>query len=343
MKNTQPNTNRIFAIDFIRLVAIIAVLLIHTTARTLESTNLNIDLAPFAFFLNQISRFAVPLFFLVSGYVLHLSAKPNASVVQFYSRRIQRLIIPYLFWSLLYVIFVYPGQERTLSQILLLGWASYQLYFIPSLLLLYAIFPLLSRFVHKISLIHLIVFGLAWLSMQGYFYYLGQDILTQPILVAILNFFLFVVGITAAAQRPQFKAFINKWGGIFILLTLMIGILIYLEGKFWYQLTNNYLFFYSQWRPSMTIYTLIMFISLYQITKNIHYNRFVHRLAQLSFFVYFIHVAVLEFYWKLGLNNLATHSYSFYFDMLYFSLVTITSFSIGYFIHKTPKLSRLTG
>src|SRR5690606_17054089 len=107
--------------------------------------------------------------------------------------------------------------------------------------------------------------------------------------------------------------------------------------------TNNYLFFYSQLRPSITLYTLTAFSLLYQITSRISYNRFIHKLANLSFFVYFIHVAVMEFYWKFGINTLFLQSYSILNDLVFFLLVVITSFIIGYAAHKIPKLSLITG
>jgi surface polysaccharide O-acyltransferase-like enzyme len=66
---------RIKSIDSLRGLSILAVLLIHTTTRTLEASNFNIVGFSWTLFLNQIARFAVPLFFLISGLVLEISYK----------------------------------------------------------------------------------------------------------------------------------------------------------------------------------------------------------------------------------------------------------------------------
>ena len=52
------------AIDVMRLLAILAVVLVHTTTKTLNATGYDLNAYWWPLLLNQISRFAVPMFFL---------------------------------------------------------------------------------------------------------------------------------------------------------------------------------------------------------------------------------------------------------------------------------------
>src|SRR5258706_27456 len=58
---------RDLAIDSLRTISILAVVLIHTTTRTLEASGYDLNSFSLTLILNQLSRFAVPLFFMISG------------------------------------------------------------------------------------------------------------------------------------------------------------------------------------------------------------------------------------------------------------------------------------
>ena len=107
---------------------------------------------------NQITRFAVPVFFLLSGLGLGLSRHP-LKLPDFWLYRIRKTGIPYVLWSLFYFL-VYQRSEivgRTLfsnlymfGHLLLTGGAASHLWFVPVLLQLYLLYPgikhLMNRF-----------------------------------------------------------------------------------------------------------------------------------------------------------------------------------------------------
>src|SRR3990167_4455719 len=98
---------RNYTVDFLKLIAIIAVIVIHVSTAFLDRST------PFSFsfdlllFINQLSRFAVPLFFAVSGYLLAAHYKEVAHPLNFYKRR-ARILIPYFVWTLIYFLIVFP-------------------------------------------------------------------------------------------------------------------------------------------------------------------------------------------------------------------------------------------
>ena len=90
------------ALDFLRDLAMLAVMLIHVTSTYIAAeshvTFLGMNLA---LFLNQASRFSVPLFLFLSGYSLGIGDKPM-TYRAFLKRRASRVLAPYLVWVLVY-------------------------------------------------------------------------------------------------------------------------------------------------------------------------------------------------------------------------------------------------
>lgn len=342
--------NRIKAIDAIRVISILAVLLIHTTTRTIEATHNDLNNFPWTLFLNQISRFAVPLFILISGFVLELNYNNHANYWSYLKKRVGRILIPYVFWSLIYYFFVYTQNHDSLISVILTGDASYQLYFIPTLAIFYAIFPFLHKF-YKLISNKFVLLGLGVLQLiilsQDYFVKVFKY--PDPIRITLLGFFFFLVGMIAARNKDNIIKTVKKWKYLLIPTTLILGIYIFLEGKIGFQITNSYLAFYSQWRPSVFFYTFAVFLILfYAFDKSRLQFVIIESFSKLSYLVFFIHVIVLEILWKYAghdLFNLFKENAleKIVFDPIFFIAVTAISFTTAYLIHKIPNLSKITG
>jgi len=116
-------------VDILRILSILAVVIIHTTTRTLEMSHYALLKIPWTLFLNQAGRFAVPLFFMISGFVLELNYHLHESYLTYLKKRFSRIIIPYIFWSAIYYYLVYnQNHSANFLSSLLKGDASYQLY-----------------------------------------------------------------------------------------------------------------------------------------------------------------------------------------------------------------------
>ncbi|HSW96687.1 MAG TPA: acyltransferase [Candidatus Saccharimonadales bacterium] len=342
-KNYNP------AIDALRIFASLAVVFIHTTTKTLEASSYDLQRLPWTLFLNQIFRFAVPLFFMISGFVLELNYPFHASYSTYLKKRMTRILIPYIFWSAIYYFFVYKQHEASLFNMLLTGDASYQLYFIPALLIFYIIFPFIHTYYRIFTKKWLVIFlGITELLLLYIEYYVHQLPLISPIRIAILNYFMFLVGIIASHHQKEILQFMQKKKYSIFLITLGLGSYIFFEGRNLYLKTNNYLSFYSQWRPSVFIYTFFLTLSSYFIfTKYIRFPTIVKTLSKLSFFVFFVHVIILEIIWNSFGSTVFkwtnTHiAENFWYDPLFFMIIASISFVIAYLVHKIPFLSRLT-
>jgi len=155
-------------IDVMRFIAAFLVILAHVTEWS-KSPQLAYD------FYYTISRVAVPIFFLLSGYLL-LSKEEPISV--FLKKRLTRIAVPFLVWSIIYDIvyshsFIDTG--ITLDAILKLfiriirGPRGGHLWFMYFLIGLYLLTPALRVFVSKAQKVDL-------------FYYIGLWFLAMPIM-----------------------------------------------------------------------------------------------------------------------------------------------------------------
>lgn len=88
-------------VDVFRVIAIISVIAIHTTPFNYDD---NSQILAFAF-INQISRYAVPLFFIFAGYfwAKKVSEQPNEAI-KLSIPNIKRLLFLFIFWNLLFLI-----------------------------------------------------------------------------------------------------------------------------------------------------------------------------------------------------------------------------------------------
>lgn len=153
--------------DAIRLIAILAIVLLHTAANGVSSLTPGSSEWWLANIADSASRVGVPLFLMLTGATLLArpygattgtpsssnntsNSAPISTVRQFYRRRLQRLALPVLAWSLIYLLWAqlkahWKHQPLALSDQLsglLSGHNYFHLWFIYLLLGLYATLPL---------------------------------------------------------------------------------------------------------------------------------------------------------------------------------------------------------
>lgn len=336
-KYLNSQSERVLAIDKLRVISILGVILIHTTTRILERTSYNLNLYSSTLFLNQMARFAVPLFFIISGFVLEITYKEGINFKTYIQKRFFKVFVPYVFWSLFYYYLIYTSNNQNLFYSILTGSASYQLYFIPALCIYYIIFPVLHKLYKYISnpfiLLFLVILQI-YISYQDYF--IKNIQFTDSIRVSILGFSFFLLGIIGAHHGEEIINYSKKLRVLLFIAFGFVGYKIFKEGLLGYYKTYNINSFYSSWRPSVHIYTLISTLLFLPLFENVNFNT----LSKNSFLVFFIHVVILEFIWKYVGNFVNPN---IYFDTLLFASVTITSFLLAHLIHKIPHISKITG
>lgn len=105
-------------ISNLRNIATFAVILLHVTAPfVLQFNKISFASWQLANLLDSMLRFGVPVFVMISGAVLLDRSEPLST---FLSKRLKRVVLPFLFWSLVYFIFVYAGSFQKFSTLQLL-------------------------------------------------------------------------------------------------------------------------------------------------------------------------------------------------------------------------------
>lgn len=144
-----PPDDRIGELDVLRGFAIAAVVGVHVGWAYTSAADLSSSGGRVVALFHLLSGFGVPLFLALSaaGLALRYSA-PDGTLghARFLGRRALRLVPAYVFWSLASAAVFHPellSSGRTIGAMLATGSADWQFYFVPLLLEVYALWPLL--------------------------------------------------------------------------------------------------------------------------------------------------------------------------------------------------------
>lgn len=333
--------DRQLTLDFVRVSAMLGVIAIHVTSGYIyaESRMTFLGINP-ALFLNQLVRFAVPMFILLSGAALGLSQRARTAAPQpenerksslkeaasFYRHRFCKLGIPFLAWSLLYVLYdtrfdllgtiTAPGFLKTW----LLGQSASHLYFPLILLQLYLLYPLLARW-QNCSLMSLLLTGffVTHLVQKLYtFQALGLNLIPSW-LQSYLWFlfptwlFYFTLGMALTPSRlSRLRACLTGAArATLVLVTTAVAVLYVVEAK----LTGNL----DSIKPLLNLYVPLVLLSLMSLWPLLErwswFRTGVVFLSRHSMTVYFSHLLVLRLLqslpvfrggvWRMGLLYVA--------------------------------------
>ncbi len=120
---------RILSIDAIRVLAIIAVIAIHTYPFGSGVVSENNTSMYVAIFINQLARFAVPFFFIISGYFWGIKIRKTANPWTISFPMIQRLLLIFICWSIIYLIPYQDFSESVSDKIIFLIQSPIKLLF----------------------------------------------------------------------------------------------------------------------------------------------------------------------------------------------------------------------
>ena len=145
-----------FYLDVLRVAAAACVLLLHCVVGVLNNP---------AYFgsaswwvadvCNSIGRMGVPLFFMISGFLL-LDDGRTLSIGHFYRKRLVRILVPFLFWDIVYFIYYrwIDGLPLSIGDFfaeLFNQGSAYHLWFLYAMAGLYLLMPFVKRIVDASS------------------------------------------------------------------------------------------------------------------------------------------------------------------------------------------------
>ncbi len=281
---------RIIFWDVVKGLAIIAVVLIHTTSRNTAG----------GVIWRQFINWPVALFFFVAGYFCHI----RGSYKEFVLNKAKRLLVPFAVFSLVYacldiVMKLRHGGVISASDIIMaplsfpLGWG----YFILALFQCFLIAPIIKRFNFRLML------GLTFIGYlcSAFYEYAAFTFLSPYLTVKYSIPFvfgwtwlpLFVLGIHLQEWRYTFPDNKNVWGGIMFVLMVVCVV----SGLFWYKIAPVQLA-RSQIRLPNILFAMVLVCGLPNILDRVDKNnswimKIIAQLGRESLFVYLGHRFVI--------------------------------------------------
>lgn len=221
-------------IDNLRGICMLGVIGIHIGSLALATNNFTLYLL-----LEILSRYSVPSFFFISGYGLAFTDKgllsgSRLNYIDFMKKRLQGAGLPYLSWSLFYMLYFWlilpPGfvswNPLHVAYVLFFGLGCYHLYFMVILLWFYASYPLWRKLLRIIihqsipfMLVLLFIFQLAfnWWTTHPGLNTAGWSVLAKNFFDYRLNYLplhyllIFMSGTLAACYWQKFIALLRKY------------------------------------------------------------------------------------------------------------------------------------
>jgi len=328
-------------LDITRALAILAVLMIHSTSTPVTTIPYNSHFFIVYVFLNIFSKFAVPVFIFLSGFVLfynYISKDfTKQMVIHFYKKRIIQIALPFLFFSVFfYVCANYLATydlRLTLNQLfsveflqkLVIGKAYTHLYYIFIIVQFYVLFPIILYVIKKKPRIlpHLLWIGFI---VQWAFFFFNDTIWHYPnrMSISFSYMFYFLMGGYIGVNYNKWKKFLNlkrehiNWSILFLWTVWIVSSLynVYLYYFLYSNQTvfvNDFLLEFVFVVQSATASIVILQLSfwIYHHWNKMLVNSMIN-LGALSFGIYLLHPLFLLLYRRIPLsgNSVLFHLWS---------------------------------
>lgn len=362
--NTLRNqaSNRLIYIDILRIIASVAVVVIHVSAIGFDELQVNCLSWNICNIAESLSRFAVPVFVMISG-CFFLDPDMSYSYRKV-AKKIFRLIIAFLFWSLIYSVeAVFTSKSESLGSALYtfalnLFNGEYHLWFVFMIVGLYALSPILRKITAEKSITEyfLIItfvftfcisfFEKVFNKLMGINVFLSfiSEILTEAVSNFKLDFlsgyvFYFILGYYLN------KYDLSKRKRKAIYLCGIISALIIIFG--------TYFLSFIQAEPIDSFYDYLGFpccmvsVSIFLISKNVFskiklretFVTGINSVSKLTFGIYLVHVLLIEI--LKNAFDISVNSFNAVVSVPVLSIsIYLCSLFISYIISKIPFLNR---
>lgn len=315
---------RVYSLDFIKFFAILGVVTIHSVPAETE----------WGLVLNTLSRFAVPFFFAVSGFLISqkLNGSQQSKVVKKYLSNIAMI---YICWTAFYITFDfvkiayfnptdftnYISENLTILKLLYYGGAAsggYQLWFLPALFWSVLVLYIFNKF-NKIGLLLILGLGLNIVGLLGQAYgkampefklpFSTQDSLFFGIFYTTLGFWM---GRNEVIKKIKANGF-SLVAACSVLLILQVAESLLLNSPSGYFLTTIFL------TPCLILLTLKF--------KDLGKGLRITTIGAKSLGVYVVHVFVISvLQLSMSFVNLVSLNSNPVFHLIYIPLVLVTSY-----------------
>ena len=303
-------------IDNLRALATVSVIALHVSSPVVH----NFGNIPASFWwagniYDSFTRFCVPIFLMITGVLI---LPKDYSISDFFKKRFVRVILPFAFWSVVYVLYVLYLRHINNADLALMetakyvfsllkdgGQTAFHFWYLYMLLGLYLAFPVLGKWVRNSNIkelqYFLAIWGLVILLDMPYISKLKPNInfayFSGHIGYVVLGYYLSI---------PEVSNKIKSCG----LLLFGVGLIIAIFGTYFIiNSTNSDIeLFYGNLAPNVLLMAtgVFMFFQTFSIA-NRKLLTAIQFVSNYSFGIYLVHVLVLNTLGSCGFNTQFTH------------------------------------
>lgn len=352
----QDKSKDLFWISYIRAIAIFGVVVIHVSADVITEWGA-IPKGQWwaANFYDSLVRGCVPMFIMISGALL---LPVQESLTDFFRKRLNRILIPFAFWTIAYLlwkkVFYRPdlGLLESLHMVSNAGvW--FHLWFFYVLIGLYLITPIFRVFIINATrkeIGYLLILWFALVSLDPFADKIAQVLgfhwfSVEPLVIVLQGFIgYFILGayLVKFAQKEWVR-----WSG-----ALWLGSLLACIAGTWWLSARSGTFqqaFYDNMAPNVVFYCASFFVLAKFIVSSLEgkipslVKNSIINLSKTSFGIYLVHPMIIDILDKgrLGFTLKPNNGQALIMIPLLSIVICFSSFIVVWLIQKIPFLKRV--
>lgn len=348
-ESAQDTRQNIAWINNLRLIAMFAVVVLHTASPLLFYHKGNpIQDWLIADIYNALVRFAVPVFVMITGALL---LHRDYELGDFLKKRLGRLILPFLFWSTVYVLYRCYNEEFVFTdsiwaniRLILLQFqtgAYYHLWYVYLLIGLYLFIPVIGKFVKQASEKELLYFlGIWFLTVL-----VSKPYLSSFDTAIDLHNFTGYIGYMVLGYYLAYKNFHIRGLAYMAAAAFVMMVLIIVLGTHHLLLKNHELstFFYEPISPFIILLSASAFLTAKHTVVKLSpiLNKIIQNAGKLTLGIYFSHALILTLF------DLAEINYTLFNPAFSIPVIALSCFLLSwllvYVMSKIPFIKHLVG
>ena len=308
--------DRIIWADACRVLAVFGVIVLHASGEVFYGYGkVSNDYWLSANFWDSLFRVAVPLFAMLSGFLLLKSDQQLTFRLHSVVKRVGRVFIPLLTWSVIYLLWLNHAADSSIN---LMEWlhkflaepVMYHLWFVYMIVGLYILIPILQVIFHAIEA----DFQLAWYFFGVWFVinslsiYVDMPFLLHMQINSLLNYpgYFILGGVLGNINKDRFSVsyLFLLWLAAFVLTFVIVWLRTYQSG-----IPNE--LGYNYFAPNVLVASIAVFLLVKKIRLQGFMVKIVHYLSDISFPVYLVHIISME-YMKYGVLGIKISTKSFH-------------------------------
>jgi len=353
-KLTTPQSPIIW-LDTLRALATVGVIIVHVSSPLVNmSYGKNMEFWWIGNIFDSFVRYAVPLFLMLSGATL---LNKEYEIGAFYKKRVFRVLLPFLFWVMIYWIFRWAmltnlQQPKTIQEIW--QWAvdlflkegvSKHLWYVYMILFIYLFVPFLGKGLRKLNTSSILALLLCWAIISflcksmpiNQYSWMGS--FGDKLLGYFLHSGYLVLGYYLGVHDFKDKRIRLYSAAIFFVCAMATALIVYISSKNAHRLDLSY---YGYFTPFAILQTSAMFLWIKGIDiKNKFGLKLQSLISNYSYGIYLVHIMIIGLFFRQGIFWTMAHPL---ISIPFVTLLTIiTSFVVIFILRKIPFGKYLSG